>query len=240
MSLNSQGAEPISFLARVLDLLSPRQCPGCGRRLSVTEKTVCNHCLQHAQPTHYLESPYDNMMARMFWGLVDIEKAVSLWYYEPQTELASLIHAIKYYDREDLAEDLGELLARKLLQTTFFDDIDVILPVPLSADRRRHRGYNQSECIAKGISKVVELPVYCEVLERVSFIGSQTQLNFIERRRNVEDAFRLHNEASVEGKHVLLVDDVMTTGATLLACATTLSTVPNVKISAVTLGFTKS
>lgn len=230
---------PVSFVTRLFDLLSPRQCAGCQQRLSIGEWVACDRCMLHTSFTPFSFAPRNNMMARMFWGLVDLERAAALFFYEANSEPAMLIHAMKYHGQRDLAENLGEMLARELQTDDFFNGIDAIVPVPLSADRQRHRGYNQSECLAKGISNVVGIPVMKGVLARKMFKGSQTHLNPIERRRNVEQAFRLVDGTKVEGKHVLLVDDVMTTGSTLLACATALSAVPGIKISVATLGFTK-
>ena len=230
---------PVSFVTRLFDLLSPRQCAGCKRRLSIGEWVACDRCMLHISFTPFSFAPRNNMMARMFWGLVEVERAAALFFYEANSEPAMLIHAIKYHGQRDLAENLGEMLARELEKDDFFSGIDVIVPVPLSADRQRTRGYNQSECLGKGISNIMHIPVAKNVLARKMFKGSQTRLNPVERRRNVEQAFWLVDGAAVEGKHVLLVDDVMTTGSTLLACATALSAVPGVRISMATLGFTK-
>lgn len=230
-----------SFFRRILDLLSPRQCPGCGRRLSVSEPAVCHRCLLSAPVTGFPNAPYDNPMARMFWGLVGMERVVALFYYEAGGELALIVHAMKYYDRADVAETMGMMLAERLSPSGFFEGIDAIVPVPLSEDRLRQRGYNQSECLARGIAQLTGLPVCTNVLGRVSFKGSQTQLNARQRKGNVEHIFHLlDGAADVEGKHVLLVDDVMTTGATLLSCADALKGVNGIKISIATLGFTRS
>ncbi len=230
-----------SLLTRFFDLLSPRQCPGCGRRLMVSEETLCHRCLMHCPYTPFFEHPTDNLMARMFWGLFDLQQAVALFYYEVGGSMAQVIHQIKYFGRDDLAQELGALFARRLMATSaFFDGIDIIVPVPLSKERQRERGYNQSELIARGISEVSGLPLCLTALKRQSFKGSQTHLNAIERRENVERAFSLADVTSIEGKHVLLVDDVMTTGATLRACSLQLSMAKEVTISIATLGFTRS
>jgi ComF family protein len=228
------------FWISLLDLFSPRICAGCGNRLSVGEHALCNHCLQHLPFTFHSLQPYDNQLARLFWGLFPIERAAAWFFYEPNTEMARMMHEMKYRGRSDVAEDLGQQMAAALHADGFFDSIDAIVPVPLTRRRRWHRGYNQSECIACGISRVTALPILNKVVERTSFQSSQTHLHLSERRANVEHAFRLRRASGLEGKHLLLVDDVVTTGSTLTACALQLSRIPDVRISVLTLGQAKS
>jgi len=228
-----------SLLPSILDLLSPRQCPGCHARLMVTERIACQECMSNISYTHFSRTPLDNPMARMFWGLFDIQKAAALFFYEAGTSMARVIHALKYDGRQDLAELLGAMLAAELVDTDFVGDIDAIVPVPLTVQRQRARGYNQSELMAKGLSMVTGLPVCTKALRRTDFQSSQTQLNVAQRRQNVEHAFQVDDTVVLRGKHILLVDDVMTTGATLLACATTLLAIPDIRISVATLGLAK-
>ena len=230
----------IPFWTSLLDLFSPRLCAGCGHRLSTNEHVLCNQCLQHTPFTHHSLQPYDNALARLFWGLFPIERAAAWFFYEPNTEIAHMMHEMKYHGRSDLAEELGQLMATTLLPDGFFEDIDGIVPVPLTRRRQWHRGYNQSERVALGISHVTALPIYNKVVERISFQSSQTHLHLSERRANVEHAFRLLQSAGLAGKHLLLVDDVVTTGSTLTACALQLCQIPDVRISVLTLGQAKS
>ena len=132
---------------------------------------------------------------------------------------------------------MGRQLAYKLSAKGFFEDIDALVPVPLTSDRLRERGYNQSHHIALGIGTVTGIPVYPNILERTQFQVSQTHQNLYERRENVRNAFRLADDRSLSGRHVLLVDDVITTGSTLLACATELLKTPGVRVSIATLGW---
>lgn len=229
----------ISLLTRLFDLLSPRKCPGCGRRLTTAEWPVCDSCMLGMPLTPFLHAPERNRMARVFWGVVPLERAAALFFYEAGTEPAMIIHTMKYHGQRQLAEQFGELLAKRLSAADFFQDIDAIIPVPLTRQRQRERGYNQSEYLARGISRVTGLPVMLHVLRRELFRGSQTHLSAVERWKNVEDAFRLTDGRELRGKHVLLVDDVMTTGATLTACATALTGIPDIRISVATLGYTR-
>lgn len=230
----------MSFWISLLDLFAPRLCVGCRRRLSVSEHILCNNCLQHMPLTDYSRHPYDNALARLFWGLFPIERAVAWFFYESNTEMARMIHQMKYHGRSDVAEDMGRQMAVSLLADGFFDGIDGIVPVPLTRRRRWQRGYNQSELIARGISSVISLPIYNKVMERTFFQSSQTHLNISERRENVEHAFRLRSAAGLEGKHLLIVDDIVTTGSTITACALQLSLIPHIRISVLTLGQAKS
>lgn len=230
----------IPFWNSLLDLFSPRLCVGCGHRLSANEHVLCDHCLQHAPFTRHSLQPYDNALARLFWGLFPIERAAAWFFYEPNTETARAVHEMKYHGRSDVAEELGALMAAALLPDLFFEDIDGIVPVPLTRRRQWHRGYNQSEFIARGVSRATALPIYNKVVERTSFQSSQTHLHLSERRANVEHVFRLRQGAGLEGKHLLLLDDVVTTGSTLTACALQLSRIPGVRISVLTLGQAKS
>ena len=178
-------------------------------------------------------------MAQLFWGLAPIEKAAALFYYHPHSETAQLVYRLKYNNRPDIGEDMGRVMACELQATDFFSDIDVLLPVPLASKRLRQRGYNQSEQLAIGISDITHLPIVSKVLRRKHFQQSQTTLNRWQRQENVTDTFQLKEEHLLQGKHVLLIDDICTTGATLIACANVLKDIEDIRISVLTLGFTK-
>ncbi len=229
----------MNWFSRLLDFISPRQCVVCGARLTPTERSLCSVCMLHLPRTAYQFSPADNPMAQLFWHLASIERTAALCYYEPRSEMARLVYDLKYHDRPDIGEDMGRLMGYEMQMAGFFDGIDVIVPVPLSRKRLRQRGYNQSEQLARGISEVIHLPIDTKVLRRRHFMQSQTQLNRLERQENVAEMFELRDSSSLANRHVLLVDDICTTGATLLACADTLKDVSGIRLSILTLGFTK-
>ena len=135
---------------------------------------------------------------------------------------------------------MGRLMAKELQPSGFFDGIDGIVPIPLAKKRQRQRGYNQSLEIARGVSEITSLPIYNKVVRRIAFEGSQTNKGRWERNENVENVFELTDETAINGKHLLIVDDVVTTGATILACAKELCKAPNVKFSVLALGYAKS
>ncbi|MBR1687348.1 MAG: ComF family protein [Prevotella sp.] len=228
-----------SFWSRLLDLLSPRLCTVCGQRLSLSELSLCQRCYLHLPRTGFALSPDDNEMARLFWGLLPIERAAALFYYEPQSEAARLVYDLKYHNHPDIGTDIGRMMAAELQPTGFFEGIDALIPVPLARKRQRQRGYNQSECIARGISEITHLPIVTNAVGRTRFDESQTGLSRWSRQTNVEARFTARETGQLEHCHVLLIDDVCTTGATLTACAHPLLAVPGIRFSILTLGMTR-
>lgn len=225
--------------SRLLDLVSPRACSVCGMRLSASEQALCAACNRHLPRTGFVLSPRNNELAREFWGQVEVEKAASLIYYTPKSDTARLIYALKYCAKPVIGLVLGRIMATEFAPHGFFDGVDVLLPVPLTRRRRWQRGYNQSEYIAKGISEVMGLPIDTGSLRRTKFTTSQTHLSWREKKTNVENTFRLSPDAALAGKHVMVVDDVITSGSTVLACMSAISVLPNVRFSVASLGFTK-
>ncbi|MBQ9650404.1 MAG: ComF family protein [Prevotella sp.] len=230
----------VSFWHRVLDLISPRLCVVCGRRLTVSEETICARCNLHLPRTGFWQDPYENEMAKLFWHQIPIERAAALFYYEAHSETANILYELKYKNHPEIGEVMGRLMAKELQSSGFFDGIDGIVPIPLAKKRQRQRGYNQSLEIARGISEVTGLPIYNKVARRSVFEGSQTSKGRWERNENVEHVFELKDAAAIQGKHLLVVDDVVTTGATVIACAKELCKADNVRISVLALGLAKS
>ncbi len=224
---------------RIVDFIAPRSCVICGRRLSPTERSLCSVCVLHLYRTTFQFTPEDNEMAQLFWGLLPVERTAALIYYEPRSETAALIYKLKYGHRPDIGEDLGRILAEEMKPAGFLDGIDILLPIPLSKKRYWQRGYNQSEMLARGMSEVTGLPVITKAVRRTNFRQSQTSLTRKERQENVEGTFVLRHPELLENKHVLLIDDICTTGATLLACSEAIRSVKGIHISILTLGFTK-
>lgn len=230
----------ISLWHRLLDLLAPRLCVVCGRRLSPTEQVLCASCNMHLPRTGFQHDAQDNILARLFWGIIPVERAAALFYYEASSKNSNILYDLKYHDHPEIGMEMGRLLAREFAEAGFFDDISLIVPVPLARSRERHRGYNQSRCIAEGISSVTGLTVCDRAVRRTVFEKSQTQMRHWERQENVEGVFRLVDAEAVRGRHLLLVDDVVTTGATMAACARELLTAGDVRLSLLALGFAKS
>ena len=229
----------ISFWSRLLDLISPRLCVVCGNRLAVTEETLCSKCYLHLPRTDFANDLYENVMAKLFWGQIKLEKATALFYYEPHAETARILYELKYKNHPEIGVVMGRMMAKELMKSGLFEDIDALVPVPLAKKRERERGYNQSLELAKGVSEVTGLPIANLVIRRTKFVGSQTKRGRWERNENVEHVFELVDD-NISDQHLLLIDDVVTTGATVIACAKEMQKASNVKISVLALGFAKS
>ena len=230
----------ISFWSRLLDLISPRLCVVCGNRLAVTEEVVCSKCYLHLPRTDFGHDLYENVMAKLFWGQIKLEKATALFYYEPHAETVQILYEMKYKSHPEIGVVMGRMMAKELMKSGLFEDIDALVPVPLAKKREHERGYNQSMELAKGVSEVTHLPIANQVVRRTKFVDSQTHRGRWERNENVENVFELVDGDSLSGKHVLLIDDVVTTGATIIACAQEMQKASNVRISVLALGFAKS
>lgn len=232
--------KPISFWHRLLDLISPRLCVVCGHRLTVTEDVICAKCNFHLPRTDFHRDAYENEMAKIFWGRIPIERAAAFFYYEPHAEVANIIYDLKYRNHPEIGTVIGRMMAKELQLYGFFDGINEIIAVPLAKKRLRQRGYNQSGEIARGVSEVTGLPICKKAVRRSVFEGSQTSKDRWERNENVERVFELIDAETIKGKHLLLIDDVVTTGATIIACVTQLMKAGGVRISVLSLGFAKS
>ena len=222
-----------------MDLISPRLCVVCGNRLAVTEETLCSKCYLHLPRTDFTNDLYENMMAKLFWGQIKLEKATALFYYEPHAETAQILYELKYKNHPEIGVVMGRMMAKELMKSGLFEDIDALVPVPLAKKREHERGYNQSLELAKGVSEVTGLPIANLVIRRTKFVGSQTKRGRWERNENVEHVFELVDD-NISDQHLLLIDDVVTTGATVIACAKEMQKASNVKISVLALGFAKS
>lgn len=214
----------------LIDLIYPNTCVACNKNLSKNEKRICSRC--------YLKLPYtcfalekENVVEKIFWGRVPVEAAMALLYFNKGNKVQRILHQLKYKGNFELGIDMGILAGNELKSSARFSDIHLITAVPLHSQKKKQRGYNQSEMFAKGIAKVTDIPTDFSVIERTIYTQTQTQKSRLERLNNVEKAFFLPNPEKIKNKHILLVDDVITTGATLEACAACLQKVNGVKIS---------
>lgn len=229
----------IDFLRRLSDVLAPRACVICSCRLAPTERMVCGSCLASIPFTGYEQEPTDNAMARLLWGHVQVERCAALFFYKGGSAPAHAIYRLKYDNRPYIGTYLGTLTAQLFASTNFFEGMSHIVPVPLTNRRLRSRGYNQSEVIARGVAEVTGLPVVCKALKRTTFSESQTHKDSWERWANVNEAFTPWKTTGLSGAHVLLVDDVMTTGATAAACIAALIKGGVGQVSVLTLAVVK-
>jgi len=219
-----------------MSLLFPRLCYGCGNHLVRNEILICTECFVMIPRTNYHLIP-DNPVSQLFWGRCRIEKAAAFSYYTRDSRIRKMIHQLKYKGASDIGSELGRIYAVSLRSSKFLDDIDMIIPVPLHPSKKRQRGFNQSDEISKGISAVSGLPVDTGLLIRKTGTKTQTRKSRYDRWTNVRDIFLVTDEEKLKGRHVLLVDDVITTGSTIEACAGEILKSEGTKVSVVALAF---
>ena len=229
-----------SLLERILNLIAPRACAICGKRLAPREEMICSTCNLDLPRTYQWQHPLDNEMAKAFWGRIPVERAAAWLYHHGGSQEARIIYDLKYKGHREYGELMGKMLAKEIISSHFFEGIDAIVPVPLAKKRLRQRGYNQSDEIAEGIHQVTGIPVWDNIVTRSSFSSSQTNKDRWERAENVEGLFQIRNSEQVKNHHLLLVDDICTTGATLTACAQALMKAGEVRFSLLTIDYAKN
>ena len=226
----------IALLNDVWEFFFPRYCVVCGKRLLLGEEHLCLDCLC-ALPRIRFHNQENNEIAKLLWGKMPVERAYAFLYYSKGGDVRKLLFQLKYYGNQKIGYFMGRCMAKELISTGFFGGIDGIIPVPLHDKKRKSRGYNQSELLAEGISSVVRIPLLKDVLRRKQYTETQTHKSNYERWNNVLDVFEGVSFERLSNKHVLLVDDVLTTGATLVACADALRGAEGIRISVLTLAW---
>ena len=222
------------WLNAAADVVMPRVCPVCQQALDSDEHWLCRQCLAALPRTRYEEVEF-NTMEQHFAGKVPIERATAYFFYEKGSPYASILHDIKYHGTPAMGRWLTARAVRDMQVRRFFDGIDAVTAVPLHRSKLAHRGYNQSEYLARGIAEALHIP-YVEALKAVRPHSTQTHKGAMERWQNIQGNYALRDNADrLAGKHILLVDDVITTGSTLTVCATLLKSIPNVTVSLFTL-----
>lgn len=216
-----------------LQFFFPDLCVACGQILNKTEKVLCTHCFLHIPRTGFHKDD-ENPVSELFWGRVKIEHTASFFYFNKGSAYQPLIHKLKYSGRSDIGIELGKAFGAELRKSVF-TQADIIIPVPLHPKKLKKRGYNQSEMIAKGLSLSLNIPVNTKSLFRGESTETQTRKSRFDRFRNVEGKFLTRDAEVLEGKHIILTDDVVTTGSTLEACAIAILEIKNTRVSIVTL-----
>ena len=230
----------MNYLFDLLDdfisLLFPRICHGCGNHLLRNENVICTECFILIPRTNFHRKP-ENPVAQLFWGRCRLEKATAFSYYTRDSRIRKLIHYLKYNGGREIGKELGRIYGLSLKSSGFLDDIDLIIPVPLHPSKKRKRGFNQSDLIAEGIADPGLVPVESGLLRRNTRTSTQTKKSRYERWANVEGIFEVTDEEKLKGRHVLLVDDVITTGSTLEACANEILKIGGTRVSVAALAF---
>ncbi len=230
----------INFKANILSPLAhlfyPHVCAGCGSDLVEQDNFICLQCINDLPHTNFAMHS-SNAVEKIFWGRLPITAAMSEFYFTKGTIIQNLIHEFKYKGNKDIGNYLGTIIGRSLQNSNRFQQIDAIIPLPLFADKEFKRGYNQATILCNGISEITGVAVIKNNVLRKKFTETQTKKHRTERWQNVEGSFIVTNADELQGKNILMVDDVVTTGATLEACGQEILNITETKLSIATLAF---
>ena len=222
-----QGLIPTS---PVFHLMFPHICLGCGSDILDHDNFLCLECINDLPVTNYAQHA-NNPAEKLFWGRVPVTAAMCAFYFTKVSIMQNLIHEFKYKGNKEIGKFLGNMIGRSIEGSNRFKEISVIVPLPLFIEKEKRRGYNQAKILCDGISEILDLDVWTNHVIRIVDTETQTKKKRIQRWKNVEKTFRVLHPEALEGRHVLLVDDVITTGSTLEACASEILKVKNTKVS---------
>ncbi len=211
-------------------LYFPKNCPACGRPLRLFGANICGRCSQNLPETHFFEAP-GNPIEKIFYGRLPVHAGAAAWYFHKNSALQALLFQLKYKSNEDVGLFIGKQMGALLAASERFATIDALVPVPLHPQALSKRGFNQAALICEGIGQVWHKPVLRSAITRTKHTNTQTKQSRAVRWENMENAFSIKEHTSITGKHLLLIDDVITTGATIEACGKTLLSVKDVKVS---------
>ena len=218
-------------------LFFPHVCAGCNSDNLSMQSPLCIQCINQLPLTNF-HFHANNPVEKHFWGRIPVTGATSLCHFTTGSLIQHLLHQLKYKGNKEAGYFLGKIMGNALNASNRFRNVDVLIPLPLYAERQKKRGYNQSAVLCDGIAGIMQLPVNTSVVTRLSATETQTHKTRIERWKNMEGKFELVHPEAIAGKHVLLVDDVVTTGATLEACGHELLKAEGIKLSIATLAYT--
>jgi ComF family protein len=219
-----------SWIDPVFWLYFPKNCPACGRPLRLFGANICGRCSQNLPETHFFEAP-NNPIEKIFYGRLPISAGAAAWYFHKNSALQALLFQLKYKSNKDVGLFIGKQMGALLAASERFSSIDALVPVPLHPQALSKRGFNQAALICEGIGQVWHKPVLTGAIARTKHTSTQTKQTRSERWDNMENAFTIKDPTSINGKHLLIIDDVITTGATIEACGKTLLTIKDVRVS---------
>ena len=217
-----------------ISLFYPEICAVCYQNLVSGENTICLSCLQKIPRTR-LHLVKDNVIEQRFWGKANLERATAFYYFTKKSRFQKILHQLKYSDNREIGVVMGKYAASELIENEDFTQFDYLVPVPLHPKKLQKRGYNQSLCIAQGLAEFLKVEIDTENLVRVIENPTQTKKSTYERWENTKGIFAVKNPQLFENKRILLIDDVLTTGSTLIACVEAIHEVCNAKVSVFTL-----
>ena len=219
-----------SWIDPIFWLYFPKNCPACGRPLRLFGANICGRCSQNLPETHFFEAS-NNPIEKIFYGRLPINAGAAAWYFHKNSALQALLFQLKYKSNKDVGLFIGKQMGALLAASERFDSIDALVPVPLHPQALSKRGFNQAALICEGIGQVWHKPVLTGAIARTKHTSTQTKQTRAERWDNMENAFTIKDPTSINGKHLLIIDDVITTGATIEACGKTLLTIKDVMVS---------
>jgi ComF family protein len=227
-----------STVTSFINLFFPNACAGCSQPLSIGEEVICVRCRTRL-PYTWFHLSAENPVEKMFTGRVPVEAATACFFFRKDSVLQNIIHQFKYQSRTDIARYMGRQMGMLLADSPVYRQVDALVPVPLHYTKKKKRGYNQSELLCEGMAEILQLPVCSDLIKRVYSTESQTHKSRIDRWQNVRSAFITERKPEMQNRHLLLVDDVITTGATLEACTQSLMALPGIKISVAALALAR-
>jgi ComF family protein len=224
------------YLSDFVSLIFPELCAACHASLVAGEDLICTDCLYNLPYTNFHQQP-DNIVAQQFWGKLPVKAAYALYFFNKGGKVQKMMHHFKYDGQQRIGNMLGAVAGKQLAKNDIFKTADHIIPVPLHKKRMKERGYNQSACFAHGLAEKLNAKVEVDNLIRVVPTKTQTHKSRFARFENMQEVFVVANSGRLENKHVLLVDDTVTTGATLEACGIELLKVPGLTLSIATMAY---
>ena len=225
-----------TILKDLFHLFYPHVCTGCGSDIIESENLLCLRCTSLLPHTNFAEHP-NNIVAKIFTGRINLVNACSEFYFSKGALIQTLIHDFKYKGNKEMGVYLGNLMGKSLLNSNRFNDVDVLIPLPLFPEKEFKRGFNQATILCNGISQVMNIPVLTSAVIRKKFTETQTKKHRTERWENVAESFAVIHPEKLKNKHALLVDDVVTTGATLEVCGSAILKCEGVALSIATLAY---
>ena len=228
----------MNFLKDIFNIFFPEVCLCCHEHLTSNELTVCLIC-RHDLPLTNFSTEKDNLVEKSFYGRIPIENATALFYFLKKGKVQQLIHELKYNKQQQVGTFTGNWLGIEIAESNRFKNIDYIIPVPLHKKKLKTRGYNQVTTFGESLAQKLTTEYNTDFLIKVSSTKTQTKKIRLDRWKNVQELFIVQNKSALENTHILIIDDIITTGATLEACCNAFSNIKGLKISIACIAYTK-